>query len=344
MEWSGLRAAHFGRHRHRVDRPAGRLRLDRGGDARRVAWSRHRHDLVADPVGPARPADQSVRERSAAGVATLRHHGPTAGATAGRRRTLSHQHRAVAEARFSAAGLRHDAGRPARSDEWFGRRQRAWPLARGRAEADRRRRAGGDARCGDRGCRHARRAGAAVAGADPARRRHAVGTYHRGHNHRPQRYRVSIRRMCSMLRWCRQGFSFCCALRSPGSPGAERLRPRRANGRASARVVLAALSLFALIVLLGGVATGYFYAVEAAADGCLRFAVRRIDQRSVARARSQRNLTRRARHHRRLVFAADRGHDLHIDIARARHRPAGEQSGRGHPGRRHPRGRRSSSA
>ena len=51
-----------------------------------------------------------------------------------------------------AAGLRHDARRPARADERFGRRQRARPLARGGAAAHRRRRAAGNARRHHRGC------------------------------------------------------------------------------------------------------------------------------------------------------------------------------------------------
>ena len=57
------------------------------------------------------------------------------GPPAGRRRALPHRQCDFAAAAFGAAGLRHDAWRPARPDEWLGRRQRARPVARGGAPA-----------------------------------------------------------------------------------------------------------------------------------------------------------------------------------------------------------------
>ena len=46
-------------------------------------------------------------------------------------------------------------------------------------------------------------------------------------------------------------------------------------------MLLAAVALALLLALLGGVAIGYFYAVEAAAHGRLRVAVRRADRRAL---------------------------------------------------------------
>jgi hypothetical protein len=82
-----------------------------------------------------------VRQRSAAGAAALRDDGLAARPATSGRRAIPHQQRHIAEAGIGAAGLRHVA----RPDEWFGRRQRAGPFARGGAAAYCRGRAGRDA-------------------------------------------------------------------------------------------------------------------------------------------------------------------------------------------------------
>ncbi len=209
-----------GRHRHHHNRPARRLRADSGGLSRRGARPRIRHVRDFVVVGAARPADQSARERSAAGAAALRDHGPAARPAAGGRRSLSHQQRDPPEQGIGAAGFRHVARRPARSDERIGRRQRAGLVTRGVAAAHRRRRAGGNPR--RHRCRRldARRAGAALAGAHPAQRRDAQRAHLCGHRHRPQRPRHQYGRRLS--RGLGPGRDFPAAVHgaSPGLPAA----------------------------------------------------------------------------------------------------------------------------
>ena len=131
-----------------------------------------------------------------------------------------------------------------------------------------RRRAGGDARRHHRGRQHARRAGAAVAGADPAQRRDAVGAHHRGDGDRPQRPRHQHAGYLP----CRAGAGRHLPAALPRARLARRPQPgvpstprERSTPRQTGR--WPRFALVALLVLLGGVATGYFYAVEAAAMG-----------------------------------------------------------------------------
>ena len=72
-----------GRRRHHIDRPARRIRADRGCQPRRGARSPDRHNSVFVAVGAAWSADQSVRQRPAASVAALRDHGSAARPPAG---------------------------------------------------------------------------------------------------------------------------------------------------------------------------------------------------------------------------------------------------------------------
>ena len=97
------------RRRHRADRAAGRLRAHRGRRTRRNDRGCERHD----PASPAdrldRPSGQSVRERSAAGAAALRHDGAPARPPAGRRRALPREPRGAAARTGGAARFRHGA-------------------------------------------------------------------------------------------------------------------------------------------------------------------------------------------------------------------------------------------
>ena len=99
-----------------------------------VAVATPRRDRSASRRAPSRsrllgalpgPADQPVRERSAAGAAALRDHGPAARSASGRRRALPHLQRHPAAQACGAAGVGHAARRAARADERLGRRQRA---------------------------------------------------------------------------------------------------------------------------------------------------------------------------------------------------------------------------
>jgi len=100
---------------------------------------------------------------------------------------------------------------------------------------------------------------------------------------------------------------------------------------APAEGLLAALALGFLLVLLGGVTVGYFYAVEAAAMGAAR---RRVRHRTPAARRARQDAGRCHRAIRRAVLAAARGHDVHDDLAAARHRRPGRPAGLVDPGRR----------
>ena len=182
-----LCASDPGRCRDHFHRSARRIRSDRGGQSRRSARPRKRHDSVFAAVGFAWPSDQSVRQRSSAGAAALCDHGPVARPVAASRCALSHQQCDIAEAGFCAAGLRNAPWRPARPDERLGRRQCARALARGRAAAHRRRHSGGNARRRHRSRQHARRLGAALAGSDPAQRCDAQCAYPCGDRDRPHR-------------------------------------------------------------------------------------------------------------------------------------------------------------
>ena len=67
--------------------------------------------------------------------------------------------------------------------------------------------------------------------------------------------------------WRRPAFSYCCASRSSWFAGRHHELPPARERVTPQQVTLAAFALVALLLLLGGVATGYFYAVEAAAMG-----------------------------------------------------------------------------
>src|SRR5499427_232841 len=85
-----------------------------------------------------------------------------------------------------------------------------------------------------------------------------------------------------------------------------------------AQAILAAMTVLAILILLGGVTAGYFYAVEAGAIGA---------------SGSQRNLARGAGAHRRLVFSFGCRNDLDPGVANPRHRLADRQMDRRHSGR-----------
>ena len=98
--------------------------------------------------------------------------------------------------------------------------------------------------------------------------------------------------------------------------------------------ILAGFSLAALLLLLGGVATGYFYAVEAAAVGAFALLVAGLLTGRLQRPGIAVAFTRCDRHYRRIVLLTDGGDHFHTSSTTSRHRPPGQQSCRRYPGRR----------
>src|ERR1019366_7909305 len=261
-----LCASDPGRRRDHFHRPARRIRSDRGGQSRRGARPRKRHDSVFAVGRLAQPADQFVRQRSSAGAAALCEHGPVARPAAGRRCALSHQQCDIAEAGFCAAGLRNAPWRPARPDERLCRRQCARPLARGGAAAHRRRM--------PPATRDAVIAVASTLGvlvppslvlillSDAMLNAHTLAVTATGRTDRvintQDIFHAALLPAAIFLLLC---FALCWF----AGRSATKLPPR--EKLTAKQGLLAGFALVALLVLLGGVATGYFYAVEAAAMG-----------------------------------------------------------------------------
>src|SRR5664280_762618 len=258
-----LCASDPGRCRDHFHRSARRIRSDRGGQSRRSARPRKRHDSVFAAVGFAWPSDQSVRQRSSAGAASLCDHGPVARPVAASRCALSHQQCDIAEAGFCAAGLRNAPWRPARPDERLGRRQCARALARCRRNAF-----GGEPR------RDAVIAVASTLGvlvppslvlillSDAMLNAHTLAVTATGRTDRvintQDIFHAALLPAAIFLLLC---FALCWF----AGRSATKLPPR--EKLTAKQGLLAGFALVALLVLLGGVATGYFYAVEAAAMG-----------------------------------------------------------------------------
>ena len=89
----------------------------------------------------------------------------------------------------------------------------------------------------------------------------------RGHGNRPHRPRHQYAGCLPRRAGAGRDLHRCCVLCSPGAPAAASRCRRTRDPSRRRRRSSPAFALIALLVLLGGVATGYFYAVEAAAVG-----------------------------------------------------------------------------
>ena len=161
------------------------------------------------------------------------------------------------------------AGRAAGADERLGRRQRRHALAQRGAQARRARRAGGREHGAGLRRQHARRGDPAVAGADPAGRRHDARPHRGDQRHQGRWCASSTPRTSSAARWCRPAlFLVLCLIVAWLLGRRQPARGRRPERPPAAEWATARSSPPSSCVgLLAGVAAGYFYAVEAAAMG-----------------------------------------------------------------------------
>ena len=114
---------------------------------------------------------------------------------------------------IGTASIRYGSGRSARTNERFGGRECVGPVTGDIAPIERRGYFAADTRCRDSRRQHAGRAGASVAGADPAQRYDAFGPYSRGDPDRAGRPRRQYARYLS--RRPSSGGNISRALRGP---------------------------------------------------------------------------------------------------------------------------------
>ena len=110
----------------------------------------------------------------------------------------------------------------------------------------------------------------------------------------------------------------CLAVAFAAGRTATRLPPREPLSFREA--LLAAATVIALLTLLGGVALGFFFPVDAAALGAFALFMAGLRHGPPARQCPERFVARRHGDDRRAVFAAGRRNHVHVDPAPARHR------------------------